>query len=201
MTNVRTYTNLQIILRVESLPSFKGWKKGVYDIMVRSNEDEYNKFDDKFYKYECEEDGKRPKFIFLHSGTTNPGSQGLKKFETYNKLGCAVAVADHICYESHIYGPHGKTKYPAYIQRYSGEQYPYTRDNDRDEESENYGKIYTDRIGMNSHKAGEASVDINGNSTACFVRNNRKQYDEHMKFMKKRPLSTCVLNEWEPEEK
>lgn len=196
-TNVRSYTDDQILSKVEKLQSFKGWKTGVYDIMIRSNEDEYNKFDDKFYTYECKKNGDRPVFVMLCSGTTNPGAQGLKKFEDWNKLGCAVALEDYIGYNTHMYGLHGKSKYPAYIQVYTGTQYPYTRDNDKDNRSENYGKIYWDRIGMNSHKAGEASVDINGNSIACFVRNVKKEFDSWMKFMNKRVLSTCVLKEFD----
>jgi len=195
-TNVKNYNNEQLLSRVESLPTFKGWKKGVYDILVRSNEDEFNKFDDKFYTYECKEDGKRPVFIMVCSGTTNAGAQGLKNFDTYNKLGCAVACPDVIVENCHVYGLHGKSKYPAYIQTFKGEQFPYTRDNDKDEKAENYGKVYTDRIGMNSHKAGKASVDINGNSTACFVRNIEAEFNKWMKFMNKRPLSIALLNEF-----
>ncbi len=57
MTNVRNYTAKELIKRVESLDTFKGWKEGKYDIWVRSNEDEYNKFDDKAYSFECHKDG------------------------------------------------------------------------------------------------------------------------------------------------
>lgn len=197
MTNVRSYTDDQLLGRIEKLPSFKGWKKGVIDIWVRSNEDEYNKFDDKVYTFECLKDNERPKFIMVCSGTTNAGSQGLKHFEAYNKLGCAVLCDDLIVYNSHVYGLHGKTKYPAYIQSFTV-GFPYTRDNDKDEKAENYGKIYTDRIGANCHKAGEASVDINGNSVACLVRNIRKQFDAWMKFMNKRPLTVAIIKEFEP---
>lgn len=197
-SNVRSYTNEQLIKRVESLPSFEGWKKGMYDIWVASNEDEYNKFDDKVYTFECEKDGERPVFKMVCSGTANAGAQGLMKFEGWNKLGCAVAVRDYIGYNTHVYGKHGKQQYYAYVQAYSGKQYPYTRDNDKDKSAENFGKVYWDRIGMNCHKAGEHSVDINGNSIACLVRNIRIQFDNWMKLMNKRPLSVCVLNEFEP---
>lgn len=196
MTNVKNYTDEQIISRVETLESFKGWKKGMYDIWIRSNEDEYNKFDDKVYTFEVLKDGDKPVFKMVCTGTTNPGSQGLKNFEGWNKLGCGVALADYIGYDCHVYGKHGKSQYYAYVQTFSGTQYPYTRDNDKDNKSENFGKIYWDRIGMNCHKAGEHSVDINGNSIACLVRNVRKQFDAWMKLMNKRKLSVCILNEF-----
>lgn len=195
-TNVKKYTDLQIIERVESLPSFKGWKKGCYDIWIRSNEDEYNRFDDKAYSYEVLKEGERPKFIMVCTGTTNPGAQGLKHFEKYNELGCGVALADYIGYNTHMFGLHGKSKVEAYIQVYNGIQYPYTRDNDKDQKSENYGKIYWNRIGLNDHPAGEESTQIDGWSVACLVRNIKKQFKAWMKFMNKRPLSVCILNEW-----
>ncbi len=194
---MKNYTDKQILDRVESLSSFKGWKKGIYDFWIRSNKDEYNIMDDKVFTYECLEDDKRPKFIMKCTGTSNAGATGLKHYESYNKLGCAVALGDYICYNSHVYGLHGKTKYPAYIQRLDkGEQYPYTRDNDKDEKSENYGKIYTDRIGMNCHKAGRITYYINGNSVACLVRNIEEEFNKWMKFMNKRPLSVSILNEF-----
>ena len=200
MTNVRNYTDIELIERVEKLPSFKGWKKGITDVWVRSNEDAYNKFDDKVYTFECLNDGERPKFIMVCSGTTNAGVQGLKNFEKYGRAsGCAVAVADYICYDSHVYGLHGKSQYPAYIQRLDkGEQYPYTRDNDKDEKSENYGKIYTDRIGMNCHRASQ-SIDLEEiglYSVACLVRNKVSQWKKWLAFMNKRKLTVCILNEF-----
>ena len=52
MSNVRAYKDEELINRVESLPTFKGWRKGKYAIMVRSNEDDYDRFDDKCYCFE-----------------------------------------------------------------------------------------------------------------------------------------------------
>jgi hypothetical protein len=198
MTNVRKYNDSQILTKIESLESFKGWKKGIYDIWIRSNEDEYDSFDDKVYTYECMIEGERPKFIMLCSGTTNPGSQGLKKFEGWNKKGCAVACGDVIVYNSHIYGLHGKSKYPAYIQSFKV-GFPYTRDNDKDSQSENYGKIYTDRIGLNVHRAVRIGVTkkITVHSVACLVRNDIEQWKKWLEFMDKRSLSVAILKEFE----
>src|SRR3990167_9603572 len=100
-TNVKSYTDEQIINQVEKLSTFNGWKKGKYQIAIRSNEDEFDKFDDKIYSYECIKEGIKPVFIDVHSCTTNPGAQGLKNFENYGNQRCAVLKADHMIYNSH----------------------------------------------------------------------------------------------------
>lgn len=189
---VRSYTDDQLISRVEALPTFKGWKKGVYDKWVRSNEDLFNQFDDKVYTFECVEDGQRPKFIMVCSGTSNAGAQGLKSFESYNSKGCAILKADTIVYGSHTYGLH-RGKYPAYRQ---AKGFPYFRDNDKDEKSEEIGKEYNDIIGANCHKAGWFSKQIDGWSLACLVRNQQAQFDKWMSFMNKRVLTVAILNEF-----
>ena len=47
MTNVRNYTDIQLINRMKSLPSFINVPFGKHIIAVRSNEDEPDKYDDK----------------------------------------------------------------------------------------------------------------------------------------------------------
>jgi|GEM_PF-1006893 len=194
MTNVKNYTDEQLKSKVESLAKFKGWKDGKYLILVRSNEDEYNKFDDKAYLVDVVTG--IPFFKNVYPCTTNAGSQGLKRFETYQKLGCAVALSDTIVYNSHVYGLHGKSQYPAYVQTFKGEQFPYTRDNDKDDKAENYGKVYTDRIGMNIHKAGFDTQDINGNSTACFVFKRSNDFNKFMVWANKLPITVALLSEF-----
>lgn len=195
-TNVRSYTNVEIIARVEILPTFKGWKKGKYSIWIRSNEDEYNVFDDKVYNFEVFKEGDKPVFHSVNTGTTNAGAQGLKKFDEYNKLGCAVLIADHIVYDGWHYGFHkNDPKRPAYRQ-FRG--WPYTRDNDKDDKAENYGAIYTDPIGANQHDAGNGEKTfIGGYSVACLVRNVKSQYDAWMKWMNKEILHTAILTEFQ----
>jgi hypothetical protein len=192
MTNVRSYTDIELIKRVESLDTFKGWKKGIYDFWVRSEEDEPDRFDDKGYTFECETDGKRPKFIMVSSGTTNAGLGGLKGFKRYNREGCAVLKSDFLVYNSHKYGKH-KGKYPAYIQ---AKGFPYYRDGDMDNKAEELGRIYTDIIGANCHKAGKNSTIVGDWSWACLVRNVETQYDKWMEFMNKRLLSVVILKEF-----
>jgi hypothetical protein len=196
MSNVKNYTDSQIIQRVESLSTFKGWKKGKYDIWIRSDEDEFDKFDDKVYSFEVLVEGERPKFKMVCTGTTNAGSQGLLNFEKYNSLGCAVLMADTIVYNSHEYGLHkNDPNHPAYIQSFKV-GFPYTRDNNKNKKAENYGKVYTNRIGANCHRAGKASILIGGWSIACLVRNIIEQYNAWLKWMNKEPLSVAILKEW-----
>jgi hypothetical protein len=188
---VRKYKDIELIELVEKLPTFKGWFVGLYDIWVRSNEDIFNQFDDKVYTFECTKDNQRPRFIMVCSGTSNAGAQGLKQFDTYNELGCAVLKSDTIVYNSHVFGKH-RGQYDAYIQN---KRFPYFRDNDKDNKSEEIGTEYTNIIGANCHRAGQHSTQIDGWSLACLVRNQRKQYDSWLIFMNKRPLTVAILKE------
>jgi hypothetical protein len=191
MSNVRSYTDKELLNRVSLLPSFKGFpQSGVLDIWVRSNEDEFNKFDDKCYSFECFP-AKDPVFKMVSTGTTNAGAVGLKEFAKYNGLGCAILKADVIIYNSHAYGLHkGK---PAYRQ---AKGFPYFRDNDKDDKAEQIGKEYSDIIGANCHRAGAQSTIIGGWSTACLVRNVESVFLEWLKFMNKRTLSIAILTEF-----
>ncbi len=190
-TNVKNYTDAEIIARIESLSTFAGWKKGKYDIWVRSQEDAFNKFDDKVYRAEVKEEGQKPIFVpGAHSGTTNPGAQGLKNFEKYGNKRCAVLIADHMVYESHQYGLH-QGKYPAYRQC---KPWPYNFDDNKNEISGDGEKVVEGEIiYANIHAAGEASVEIGGWSIACMVRNIKKQYDKWMAWMNKDKYVTLVI--------
>lgn len=188
--NVKSYTDNQILRRIEKLPTFNGFPKGILDVWVRSNEDAYNRFDDKVYTYDCT--GIDPKFVMVCTGTTNAGSEGLKNFNKYNRLGCAVLKSDIIVYNSHAFGLH-KGQYPAYVQV---KGFPYYRDNNKNNLAEEIGQIYTDIIGANCHKAGWLSEYIGGWSVACLVRNQQAQFTKWMNFMNKRPLSVSILREF-----
>lgn len=200
---MRNFTDQEIIDRVASLESFQGWVKGIYSIWVRSKADRYDLFDDKGFIYEVEADNQTPKFIMSRVGTTNAGSYGLKHFDEYNHLGCAVACADVITYDSHVFGYHHhiiNTEHEAYVQLAGKTNpMPYTRDGNRNEKAENFGEVYRDLIGMNDHHAGLYSTVIKNWSTACMVTAARAIYDKFMAFMKskgKPPLNTVVLLEW-----
>lgn len=191
MSNIRAYTDDEILLRVSNLPDFTGLPIGILDVWIRSNEDEFDRFDDKVFTYECFGSSKPPRFIMSCTGTTNAGAYGLKQFAKYNTDGCAVLKSDVIVYESHLFGAH--KGYPAYRQ---AKGFPYFRDSDGDGKAEESGREYNDIIFANCHKAGLASTVIANWSVACLVRNNLAQWTGWLKFMNKRPLSVAILKEF-----
>lgn len=196
MSNVKKYTDRQILDRVKLVPNFKGFPNGILDVWIRSDEDEFDRFDDKVYTFECFGDERKPQFVMVCTGTSNAGAEGLKRFDKYNRLGCALLKSDTIVYNSHAYGLHkGDPNHPAYRQI---KPFPYHRDNDKDNRNEELGGIYSDIIGANCHRAGWFSKEIGGWSVACLVRNQRAQFDAWMRFMNHRPLTVCILREWNP---
>jgi hypothetical protein len=187
------YTDAQLLDRVRSLPSFKGFPAAgtVLDIWVRSKADTYDRFDDKAYTYLCFGEEKPPEFKMVSTGTTNAGSFGLKNFRTYNPQGCAVLKSDVIVYDSHRYGLHkGK---PAYRQ---ARGFPYYRDGNMNNRCEEIGEEYSDIILANCHAASTFSTIISNWSVACLVRNQRAQFDSWLNFMNKHPLSVAILKEF-----
>lgn len=188
------YSDQQLIERVQShAKGFDGWKKGVYDIWVRSRADIIDAFDDKVYTFNVETDGGVPQFRMVCTGTSHAGSYGLRNFKDYNPEGCAVLEADRIVYNSHIFGFH--KSYRAYRQ---AKPFPYYRDSDRDDKAEEIGPVHNDIILANCHRArikGESTRIYNW-SVACLVRNKSNQWEGWMAYMNKRPLSVCILKEF-----
>lgn len=188
---MREFTDEEVLARVKGLSTFKGFPKGPMDVWIRSSADQFDSFDDKAFTYECYGDTKLPKFVMARVGTTNAGSYGLKHFDDYNHLGCAVLKSDIIVYDSHKNGLHkGK---PAYRQ---AKGFPYFRDNNKNERAEEIGKEYEDIIFANVHRAGQNSTVIKNWSTACLVTANLTKFLDWMKYMNKRPLTVCILKEW-----
>lgn len=188
---MRSFTDEEVLARVKGLPTFQGFPNGPMDVWIRSSADAFDSFDDKAFTYECYGDTKPPKFIMARVGTTNAGSYGLKHFEDYNHLGCAVLKSDTIVYDSHNYGLHkGK---PAYRQ---AKGFPYFRDDNRNERAEEIGPEHSDIIFANVHRAGVNSTVIKNWSTACLVTANLTKFLAWLDWMKKRPLTVCILKEW-----
>lgn len=188
---MREFTDEEVLARVKSLSTFKGFPSGPMDVWIRSSADKFDSFDDKAFTYECFGDTKTPKFVMARGGTTNAGSYGLKHFDDYNHLGCAVLKSDIIVYDSHTNGLHkGK---PAYRQ---AKGFPYFRDNNKNERAEEIGKEYDDIIYANVHRAGQNSTVISNWSTACLVTANLTRFLDWMKYMNKRSLTVCILKEW-----
>lgn len=188
------YTDKQILDQVESrADGFTGWRKGVYDIWIRSAADIMDAFDDKVYTFYCERKGERPEFRMVCTGTSHAGSYGLKKFHGYNPDGCAVLKSNQIVYGSHRYGRH--KNYMAYRQAKS---FPYYRDNDYDNKAEEIGEVRSGIIYANCHRAHSrhTSRRIYNWSVACLVRNRPNQFYGWLRYMNKRPLSVCILREF-----
>ena len=190
---VREYTDQQIIDRLPICDGWKGLPDGILDVWVRSDEDEFDRFDDKVYTYDCSSGV--AKFKGVCSGTSNAGAEGLKHYDKYNREGCAILKGNQIVYNSHAHGLH-KGKYPAYRQV---KPFPYYRGGNKNNKAEEIGPVHNDIIGANCHKAGMYSTYIGGWSVACLVRNRQAAYDAWMKFMDHRPLSVAILEEWDPD--
>jgi len=192
-SNVRNYADVDILNRIEKhVDGFTHFPKNKWGVGVRSTEDAYNKFDDKFYVFEGE------KLLMVNSITTNAGSRGLKNFETYNEEGCAVFKSDVIVYDSHKLGmSKGRTVYR------QDKSFPYYRDNNRNNYAEEIGRVHHGVIYAHIHDAKMGDKDeykefINGWSTACQVMNNGKEWNDFLKLMDGQEYITyCLLKEFE----
>jgi hypothetical protein len=192
---VKSYSDSQLLDRVKSIKSFKGIPEGYWILGVRSNEDEPNKFDDKFYIWNGE------KFITMTSGTTNPGTPILEGgFLKYNKVGAAVLKSDEWYYGVWKYGLH-QGKMPALRQ--VGPFIVY-RDGDKDKKSEELGTpIVGSNYGINFHTVSydlsskKISEIIGEWSAGCQVVNNVEKYSMIINMIKKQHnITYCLINEF-----
>jgi hypothetical protein len=188
------YTDQQLISRVaQKAVGFDGWSDGMYAICVRSKADASDRFDDKLYLFEAAQG--KPKFLMVASCTTHPGADVLKNYaKKYNPAGAPVMLADQIVYNSHAYGLH-QGKYNAYRQV---KPIPYVRDKDGDGKAETDGKVFSDIVMMNVHRANPSrvSTQIVNWSAGCIVMNDPAKFKEFMNLMNKRPLTVAVLKEF-----
>lgn len=192
-TNVKSYTDKQILERVKShARGFEDFPVDYWLIGVRSQEDEFNKFDDKFYLFQF------TNFIGVFKGTTNAGAKGLLEFDSYNPDGCAVLQSDRIVYDSHR---RGMSKGRMVYRQVKG--FPYYRDDNKDYKADEVGEVYDDIIYAHVHDVKLNGADtykqfINGWSLACQVFNNGAEWNQFLKIMGNQDLLTyCILKEWE----
>lgn len=200
---VRNYTDKELLDKIKSLPSFKGIPKGRWILGVRSNDDNPNLFDDKFYEFDSE------KFVSVLSGTTNPATSILKGgYKSYNPLGAAVVKADEWYYDLWTFGLH-KKRMPALLQR---NKIAVFRDGDNDDKSEQLGQPIWGYYGINYHtntydfSASNLKMKrptIDGWSAGCQVSNDRLKYMEQMKWYREAQkkgtqlfVSYCLINEF-----
>lgn len=194
MSNVRTYTDQQILNKVRACPSFRGFPKGYWLVGVRSNEDAFNRFDDKFYCF------KGDQFIATWKCTTNAGTDMLSPT---NPRGEAVLKTGDIYYDSHERRLH-RGKVMAYCQR---RVLPLHRDGDRDRKTEELGTARLEIVGINIHPASyqigsrAERLAIQGWSQGCQVFAIREDFDDFMDMTEGQPtLTYSLLPEWVPED-
>lgn len=189
---VKKYTDKQLLNKVKSLPSFKNIPTGYWILGVQSEEDTFNRFDDKFYIYKGEE------FIMMTTGTTNAGVNGLMKYNTYNPEGVAVIKTNEWYYDVWKYGLHrGK-------MRALRQQKPFliSRDGDKDQKIEE-GISTPVMCGINFH-ANTYDLDnqvikdiIGGWSLGCQVVNDTPKYVQIMDLLQpQKVVSYCLLKEF-----
>lgn len=194
MSNVRQFTDKELLEKVEAIggtiPNI-----GKYMIIgVQSQEDAFNLFDDKFYVF----DGSS--FMMVSTGTTNAGKTALQNFDQYDLEGAAVWKTNMFYKDLYKPGLHkGKMK----ALRQEKPIYFY-RDSDKDEFAEEQGELHFDIIYANMHGvdydpfSNVIKQNINGWSFACQVWNIMSQYRNMINATWKRNkfVDYALLKEW-----
>lgn len=187
MTNVKSYSDKQLLNRVEEIGG-RIPRKGKYLLIgVQSQEDAFNKFDDKFYVF----DG--PTFKMVTTGTTNAGAMALKSFDKYNLPGAAIWKTDEYYKDLYRRGYHRPSRKGGGM-RALRQQKPilYYRDKNRDNRAEEIGKLEEGIIFANMHGvsydpfSNQVRDVIGGWSFACQVMNNMTDYRNWMRAAWKR---------------
>lgn len=194
MTNVRQFTDAELLDKVEEIGGIIP-NRGKYLIIgVQSLEDAFNLFDDKFYVY----DG--PDYIMNCPGTTNAGATALKEFDKYDLIGAAVWKTNEWYEDLYVPGYHkGRMK----ALRQNKPIYFY-RDSDRDDKAEEIGKLYHEIIWANMHGidydpfSNKIGTKIGGWSFACQVWAIMQLYRQMIDAAWKRnkAVDYALLKEW-----
>lgn len=177
-SNVKAYTDKQLLDRMKSLPSFQYVPEDYHVIVVRSEEDAPDQFDDKLYLFKGET------FVEVMPCTSNSGTYGLLNFFKWNKKGTAVIVFDQIYYKAfqksdgnRIRHHNGKMQCLRQIRPLK-----YYRDRNRDKKIDETGPIYEGNNATNVHansyvhKKGIRSWWIGRWGTGCTVVNDLTKY-------------------------
>lgn len=192
MANVRNYTDDQLLNKAKSLPSFMGFPEGYWLLGVQSDEDKFNRFDDKFYLFKGET------FVLVTSGTTNAGKAAMFGYEKYNKLGVAVIKTNEWYYDLWRAGLHrGRMKALRQINPIK-----YYRDDNKNTKIEAFGRVYSKIIYCNFHTNSYNRWNkiirwvIGGWSACCQVCNDPTDYYLILDLVKKNKVSYCLLKEF-----
>jgi len=193
MTNVKSYSDRQLLKRVKELPSYGGLPDNFWILGIQSSEDGFNEFDDKFYLFEG------IKFIMVVEGTTNAGTTGLLNYKRYSSKGCAVIKTDEWYYRLWKPGYH-KGRMPALVQN---KPIKYFRDWNKNQKVEEIGRMYEGYIGINFHTVlYERNLSfyrklIGGWSVGCQVVNDvGKYYQILAKVEKQKEVTYCLIKEF-----
>lgn len=199
MTNVRSYSDKELLDKVLEIGGTIPPKGKYLIIGVQSNEDAFNVFDDKFYVF----DG--PEFIMVSTGTTNPGKTALLFFENYKLPGAAVWKTNQWCPDLYSRGMHKASRADGGM-RALRQQKPiyFYRDSDGDQFSEEQGELFHDVIYANMHGVdynpfSEVKREfINGWSFGCQVWNRMGDYRQMLKAVwdRNKPVDYALLKEF-----
>lgn len=190
---VKSYTDSDILTRMQSLPSYKGMPEGYHLIVVRSEEDGFNVFDDKAYLFHG------GKFVLVTSCTSNPGGPALLGgWKKHNKRGAAVIKADEIYYDGLSYGFHNG-KMPALRQE---KPFYYYSDGNNDKKIDESGNvefsIRNTNFHFNSYKVFQkiklaVSSIIGEWSYGCVVCNEQAKYEDIIARTKTQKFVTLTM--------
>lgn len=182
MTNVKSYTDKQLLDRVKSLPDYTHIPNDYWCIWVRSEEDGFNIFDDKRYLF------KGDKFVSVTSCTTNKGANG-----------SAIIKSDQWMYDGFIYGLH-KGKMKCFRQN---KPFYFYRDFNKDKKTDEVGKLYFENIQTQWHTSTyHEGVDVKRDkigawSEGCLVDNINLDYERDLKLCKAQKILTgCLIKEF-----
>jgi len=191
MSNVRSYTDNQLLNKVKSLQGFKQIPHDFWILGVRSNEDESNVFDDKFYIF------KGNVFIMVATGTTNPSIDYLTN--KMNKRGAFIIKSEMWHYDLWKNGKH-RGKMDELVQNTAVIGF---RDANKNKFSEEVGNVVSGWYGINFHASTYnycnkiATKFIGLWSAGCQVVNDRQKYNEIIKLVKnQKTISYCLIKEF-----
>lgn len=199
MTNVKQYTDSQILQRVEQVGGIIP-NAGKYLIVgIQSQEDAFDQFDDKFYVF----DGNV--FKQVSTGTTNAGSKALKNYDNYGLPGAAVWQTNQFIKDCYIPGMHKASRKGGGMRALrQNKPIKYYRDKDKDNKAEEVGQLHQGVIWANMHGVSydpyseKVAHKIGGWSFACQVWNRMSDYRamQRATWARKKTVDYCLLKEW-----
>lgn len=193
-TNVKSYSDKQLLNRVEEIGGVIPNLGNFLIIGVQSQEDAFNVFDDKFYVF----DGH--KFKQVSSGTTNAGRTALLHYDNYGLSGAAVWKTNEFYKDCFVRGFHKGRMRALRANR----PIKYYRDTNKDFRADETGELFFENIYANMHGvdynpySNVIKGEINGWSFACQVWNVMSDYRHMVNAVWKRnkPVDYAIIKEF-----